>query len=52
MQYLYEPYYMECGLINPDRRPGCMHPGIEADQTSLVFATRMVPAKVCENALR
>ena len=52
LQYAYEPYYMECGLVNPERRPGCMRPGTEADQISLVFAASKVPAEVHENALR
>ena len=43
---------MECGLTSVERRPGCMRPGIEADQISLVFVTGGVPATVYENALR
>ena len=47
----YEPYYMKCGLTNLERRPGCMQPGIEADQMSLVFSMAKVPVEVYANAL-
>lgn len=52
LQHSYEPYYMKCGLTNPQRRPDCMQPGIEAEQTSLVFDMGRVPFEVHENALR